>query len=65
MKKRYPWNLWLDQRTFTLRQGKHFSCMPHAMAQQVRNEASRRGKMVSVKIDETGAAACVRVTVKE
>lgn len=48
----YPWGDWLKKSAFTLKQGRDFDCMPHSMAQQVRNTARKYQKKVSVKIEE-------------
>lgn len=46
----YDWDRWLDGRSrVTLRQGKHFVCSITSMQIQVRAEARRRGKKVSVQ----------------
>ena len=57
---RYDWNRWFKRKSFTLRKGKHYQCMPHSMAVQVRNAAARRGLVVRVFIDEEGTLTVIR-----
>lgn len=49
---KYPWDVWFGRRSFTLERGSHFDCLPHGMAQQVRNAAAARRKRVSVTIKQ-------------
>ena len=58
--RRYPWAKWFASGCFVLRRGIDFDCMPHGMAQMIRNVASMRGLRVSVRIEED--AIHVRVT---
>lgn len=54
---KYNWDKWFQKKSFKLVKGVDYECMTHSMAQQVRNEAAKRGFYVSVKIttdlDET------------
>lgn len=51
--KRYPWEKWFaSRRTVRLTRGIDFDCLPHGMAQQIRNEAKHRNKNVSISIVE-------------
>ena len=51
---RYPWDRWLRStgRETRLRRNKHYDCMSHVMAGQIRNAASKRGKKVSLTVTE-------------
>lgn len=52
-KSRYPWKKWFAKEgTVTLQQGKHFDCLVHSMAQQIRNAAYRHGVQVSLVLEE-------------
>ena len=48
--KRHPWDKWFKRKRFKLIAGKHYDCMTHSMAQQVRNAAFDRGIEVSITI---------------
>lgn len=62
----YPWSKWFKLkvgspvRQKTLIRGVHFDCMPHSMAQQVRNAAYKRGRRVSIQIEED----CLKITIR-
>jgi len=47
---RHPWDKWFKSEGFTLLRGKQYQCMPHSMAQQIRNAAHRKQHRVSIKI---------------
>lgn len=47
----YNWDKWFSKRQFTIRQGKDFQCQVHGMASQIRCKASKRGVLVSLRID--------------
>lgn len=49
---KYPWDRWLSQTRFKIVRGKHYDCMPHVMALQIRNEAFKRERKVSIRIVE-------------
>lgn len=61
--RRYPWDRWFARRTFTLVRGRHYDCLPHGMAQMVRNAAAgpKYRLRVSVRITDDGDIT-VRVT---
>ncbi len=59
--KKYPWDKWFKYKRFTLKAGKHFTCRPYTMAQQVRNVAAERDVKVSIRI----LADEIKVTIKE
>lgn len=55
MKRLYPFNVWFNALTdpdgrarFELRRGEHYDCSQSSFAQQLRQEASRRGVRVSL-----------------
>ncbi len=48
----YPWAKWLKGTRKLLKRHRDFDCLPHVMAQQVRNVATRRNLKVSIKIEE-------------
>lgn len=60
--KIYPWDKWFKKTRFTIKRTKgagtrgerkgDYDCMPHVMAQQIRTNASRYGKRVSIKFNE-------------
>ncbi|MCK9568781.1 hypothetical protein M0R72_07565 [Candidatus Pacearchaeota archaeon] len=50
-RRRYPWNAWFKKRRVLIKHKKDFDCQPHGMAQQIRNEACKRGISVSISID--------------
>lgn len=50
VERKYPWERWFSQSRFRLRQGKHYTCQPHSMAQQVRTNAMYYGVSVSIRI---------------
>lgn len=52
--RRYPWDDWFAQSQFVLRHGNDYSCMPHGMAQMVRNVASRLGVKVRLRLSGEG-----------
>ena len=48
---KYPWVQWFQRKKeFELIRGEHFKCLPHSMAQQMRNAAYRHGYRVSISI---------------
>lgn len=47
-KTRYPWDKWLTQPQTILLRGRDYRCTTFGLAQQVRQQASRRGIRVSV-----------------
>lgn len=54
---RYPWKKWLTPtgkpwKSLSLIRGKHYNCMTHSMAVQVRQAAYTLGVSVSVSIGE-------------
>lgn len=49
---KYPWNKWFARKRYRLVFGKHFSCLPHAMAQQIRTEAGRRSTKVHIHVTQ-------------
>lgn len=49
---KYPWDKWFARKSFTLVRGKHYNCQPHSMGILIRLTAAKRGKRVSVSIDE-------------
>lgn len=49
-RKTYPWSEWFGRRRFFLQRGLDYHCSSIAMAQQVRNEAVKRG--ISIVIDD-------------
>ena len=51
---RYPWDMWLKKKKFTLVKGKDYRGMPHSMAQQIRNAAHSRNLKVSISIWDNG-----------
>jgi hypothetical protein len=51
--KQYDWDVWFRRRKFTLRRWEHYHCSPVSMAQQIRNEASKRGFKVHVITDQS------------
>ena len=52
--RRYPWEAWFSKPGFTLDRGRDYACMPHGMAQMVRNNAAARGLHVHLTIAESG-----------
>lgn len=51
---RYDWGRWFKRKRFLLVRGIHYECLPHGMAQQVRNAAAERGLRVSIRfVDST------------
>lgn len=52
--RRYPWEEWFALPVFYLIRGQDYSCMPHGMAQMVRNNAAQRRVKVHVEIAESG-----------
>lgn len=52
--RRYPWASWFSLKSFSLIRGEDYDCLPHGMAQMVRNVAARRGLRVSVSLGEEG-----------
>lgn len=48
----YPWGRWFAKSRIRLVRGKHFDCMPHSMAVQIRTAAPNYGVSVSIKIKE-------------
>ncbi len=52
--RRYPWTDWFSRPKFSLERGRDYSCMPHGMAQMVRNNAAARKVHVEVHIQEDG-----------
>ena len=51
----YPWEKWFERATkrrVSLNRGREFECLPHSMAQQLRNAAYRHRYKVSVDIHE-------------
>jgi hypothetical protein len=55
----YPWDDWLNRAMFSLTRHEHFDCMPHSMAQMVRNVAAKKNKRVSITIEEDTIAVRV------
>ncbi len=49
---KYPWEKWFSRTRFTIKKGKHYDCMTHAMAVQVRSAATRFGVSVSIAVGE-------------
>ncbi len=49
---RHPWDHWFSRKKIRLKRGKDFDCQPYLMAQQIRNEASRREIAVTVSVLE-------------
>lgn len=49
-KIRYPWEEWFRKKNFVLRRGVDYTGRTYAMAQQVRNAASKNNTRVSIKI---------------
>jgi hypothetical protein len=52
--KRYDWDRWFSRDKFSLMRGRDYYCLPHGMAQMIRNAAAARGKKVSIAIKESG-----------
>lgn len=52
MVRKYPWTDWLKRDKVSMTRTKDFTCMPHVMAQQIRNFARQYGLKVSVRIEE-------------
>ena len=50
-KIRHPWDSWFNRKRFRLEKGVDYTCMPHSMAQQVRNAAFVRNVKVSIAIE--------------
>ncbi len=48
----YPWAKWFKGTKKLLKRGRDFDCLPHVMAQQIRNTAAKRNLKVSIKIEE-------------
>lgn len=48
----YPWLKWFKKARWELRRGQDYSCAPHSMAMQIRQQAHKRQVPVSVTIDE-------------
>lgn len=60
---RYPWDKWFARDKFTLRRGEDFMCMPHGMAQAVRNTMDRFGWVAaSIDIGEDSITVTRRYT---
>lgn len=57
---RYDWDKLFKRDSFTVTRGIDYDCLPHGMAQQIRNEAARRKCRVSVVFD--GDSLIVTVT---
>lgn len=55
----YDWNDWFNRARFVLRKGEDYHCPQSSMAQQVRNQAARRG--VAVKVEDQGDQITVTV----
>ena len=47
---RYPWAEWFKKRSFTLKHGVDFHCLPHGMAMSARHAAKRANLSISVEI---------------
>lgn len=52
--RRYPWDKWFARGRFTLKRDRDYKCLPHGMAQMIRNVAARRGVRVGLKLGEDG-----------
>ena len=50
--RRCPWSRWFAAGNFELMRHTDYDCMPHGMAQMVRNVAAKYGHSVSVHISE-------------
>lgn len=48
--EQYPWDKWLQRKSFRLVQGTDFDCEVHGMASQIRNKASQRKLKVSLRV---------------
>jgi len=53
-KKIYDWDRWFSKDRFLLTRGQDFTCLPHGMAQMIRNAAYARDRKVSISINEGG-----------
>lgn len=49
--QRYPWQKWFASSCFVLTRGVEYDCLPHCMAQMVRNRAVKEGRVVGVYLD--------------
>ena len=61
----HPWKEWFKKREFTLHQGTDFNGRLYTMAQQVRTYASKKGRSVSLDIDETKNMIHVKLVTKK
>lgn len=50
----YPWEVWFSRGNFKLLPKRDYHCMPHSMGVQIRGEAKRRRKRVSIEIGTDG-----------
>ncbi len=50
-KPKYPWDNWFSRKQLRLVRGRDYTCMPHSMAQQIRNKATVVDKSVSIRIE--------------
>lgn len=60
---KYDWEKWFSKTRFTLKAGTHYHIDPSIMCQQVRNQASKRGVSVSVKMDPSDNS--IKVTIND
>lgn len=49
---KHPWDKWFRRKQFCLVRGRHYTCQPHSMAQQVRTAALKRSLSISIRIAE-------------
>ena len=59
MRKLYPWEDWLGRPRTVILRGVHYRCSQSSMAQNIRNEASRRG--VRVRVVDTNTEITIEV----
>jgi hypothetical protein len=59
--KKYNWSKWFSQTRFTLKKGQHFDCSIVAICQQIRNQATRESKLVTVTVQDDDKVVQVKV----
>ena len=58
--RKYPWNEWFSKETFEVVQGEHFTCKIRGMVQQIRNNAAKLKRSVSILQSEDSLIVIVR-----
>lgn len=63
---RHPWDAWLNRKRgekVKLVKGKDFTCQTYAMTVQIRAAAKKRGRSVSLHVEEHGKDSMIIVTI--